>query len=325
LYRLIIKLDLYDNKDYLKVPGKMNFRKTLSVDEKNNPFNIGIIGLGRVGLPSAKAYLHNRYKVHGYARRAEVIKEFEEMGGIHHSSPAEVAKCCRIVLVMVLNDQQVIEVISGNDGLLKESQKDSIIVCMSTINKKNLEIVANECSLKNVGFVDCPFTGGPARIPSGSLTLIAAGRLDLIEKVKPVLSVIGNVVNVGENPGLGQSVKHCNQLLVGATHAATMELITMARKLDLDPEIVCRIAGSGIAGSDYFRLLSESVLKEKPSPGGLGQMCKDISIVKNTLDEIKMTAYVAGSVAKYFKLAEEWGLQNGEGADLIKVIEKVAE
>lgn len=303
----------------------MNFRKPLSVNEKNNPLSIGIIGLGRVGLPAAKAYLHNRYEVHGYARRAEVIRVFEEMGGIHHSNPAEVANYCRIIIVMVLNDQQVIEVITGNDGLLRGSNKDSVIICMSTINRRNLEFVANECSGKKVGFVDCPFTGGPARVPTGSLTLIAAAGKDLIQKVKPVLDVIGNVVHVGERPGLGQAVKHCNQLLVGSTHAATMELITMARKLGLDPEVVCNIAGSGIAGSNYFRLLSESVLYKKPSPGGLGQMCKDISIVKNTLDEIKMPAYVANAAAKYFKLAEDWGMQNREGADLIEVIEKVTE
>lgn len=303
----------------------MNFRKPLSVNEKNNPLSIGIIGLGRVGMPAAKAYLQNSYEVHGYARRSEVIRVFEEMGGIHHSNPAEVAEHCSIIIVMVLNDQQVIEVITGNDGLLRGSHKDSIIICMSTINRKNLEFVANECSVKKVGFVDCPFTGGPARVPTGSLTLIAAAGKDLIQKVKPVLDVIGDVVHVGEFPGLGQAVKHCNQLLVGSTHAATMELITMARKLGLDPEVVCNIAGNGIAGSNYFRLLSDSVLNKKPSPGGLGQMCKDISIVKNTLDEIKMPAYVANAAAKYFKLAEEWGMQNGEGADLIEVIEKVTE
>lgn len=291
----------------------------------NNSRIIGIIGLGRVGIPATKAYLKNGYSVHGYARRKEVIKEFEEMGGIHHKSPAEVASHCNTVIVMVLNDQQVIEVISGDTGLLKGINSGSIIICMSTINRNNLEYVAAKCTERNVGFVDCPFTGGPSRVPTGNLTLIAAAPKELIDLVTPVLDIIGNIVHVGNDPGLGQAVKHCNQLLVGSTHAATMEVITLARKLNLDTSLVCKVVGSGIAGSDYFRLLSESVLNNKPSPGGLGQMCKDISIVSNTLDEVKMPAYIARAAAKYFKLAEDWGMQSREGADLIEVIERVSE
>jgi 3-hydroxyisobutyrate dehydrogenase-like beta-hydroxyacid dehydrogenase len=286
---------------------------------------IGIIGLGRVGIPAAKAYIKSGYSVYGYARRAEVIKEFEEMGGIYLSSPAEVAKHCNMLIVLVLNDQQVIEVISGDSGLLKGINPGSTIICMSTINRYNLESVAAQCAEKHVGFVDCPFTGGPARVPTGSLTLIAAAPQEMIDLVTPILNVIGNVVHVGNLPGLGQAVKHCNQLLVGSIHAATMEVITLARKLDLDPALVCKVVGNGIAGSDYFRLLSESVLNNKPSPGGLGQMCKDISIVSNTLDEVKMSAYIAKAAAKYFKLAEDWGMQNREGAALIEVVEKVSE
>jgi 3-hydroxyisobutyrate dehydrogenase len=286
--------------------------------------NIGIIGLGRVGIPAAKAYIQNGYKIFGYARRKEVIKEFQSMGGIHLSNPEEVARHADIVLVLVLNDVQVIDVITGQNGVLKGIKPGATVVCMSTINRTNLEFVAQKCDENKVNFVDCPFTGGPARVPTASLTLIAAASPELIKSVTPVLDVIGNVVNVGDKPGLGQAVKHCNQLLVGTTHAATMEVITLARKLGLDPSLVTKVIGSGIAGSDYFRLLSESVLEGKPSPGGLGQMCKDVSIVVNTTKEVKMPAYVATATSQYFLLAEALEMQNREGADLIEVIEHVS-
>ncbi len=286
--------------------------------------NIGIIGLGRVGIPVARAYLENGYTVYGYARRKEVIAEFEAMGGVYRPNSAEVAKDSHTVIVMVLNDQQVIDVITGSSGVLEGINPGSNVICMSTINRDNLKFVAKQCEEKNVGFIDCPFTGGPARVPTGSLTLIAAGTPKLIDLLTPVLDIIGNVAHVGNTPGLGQAVKHCNQLLVSATHAATMEVITLAKKLDLDASLVCKVIGSGIAGSDYFNLLSDSVLNKTPSPGGLGQMCKDVAIVSNTLNEVKMSAYIAQATAKYFKLAEDLKMQNKEGADLIEVVEKVS-
>jgi 3-hydroxyisobutyrate dehydrogenase-like beta-hydroxyacid dehydrogenase len=244
------------------------------------------------------------------------------MGGLGQSSPKMVAENCEIIFILVLNDQQVLETMTGEKGVLEASKPGDTVVCMSTINRKNLERVAEMSLKKNVDFVDCPFTGGPARIPDANLTLIAAASDELLKKVTPFLRVIGNIVKAGNTPGLGQAVKHCNQLLVGVTHVAVMEVITLARELDLDPELVCEVVGRGIAGSDYFRLLSESVLSKTPSPGGLGQMCKDVSIVVNTAHEVNFPANLATAAERYFSMAEKMGLAAQEGSALITVVEQ---
>jgi 3-hydroxyisobutyrate dehydrogenase-like beta-hydroxyacid dehydrogenase len=113
-------------------------------------------------------------------------------------------------------------------------------------------------------------------------------------------------------------------LLVGSTHAAVMEVITLARRLNLDVKQVCQIIGSGIGGSDYFRLLSESVLDGNPSPGGLGQMCKDMSIVVNTGRDVKAPLYVATAAYYYFLGAQALKMENMEGADLIRVVDRIS-
>jgi 3-hydroxyisobutyrate dehydrogenase-like beta-hydroxyacid dehydrogenase len=284
---------------------------------------IGIVGLGRIGMPAAKKFAEVGYEVFAHDRRPEASAEMEAAGGRHVGSPREVAENADTVIVLVLNDQQVIDVVTGRDGLLDGAGEGSTIVCMSTINRENLVRVADTCASRGVRLVDCPFTGGAPRIPKGNLTLIMAAPKDVVESVRPVMAVIGNVNHVGETPGQGQAVKHCNQLLVGTTHAATMEVIALARKLGLDPRQVCEIVGSGVGGSDYFRLLTEAVLDGKPSPGGIGQMAKDLAIVVNTGRRCKAPLYVATAASQYFVIAEAMGMQNAEGADLIKVVERV--
>jgi 3-hydroxyisobutyrate dehydrogenase-like beta-hydroxyacid dehydrogenase len=286
--------------------------------------NIGIIGLGRTGMPAAMAYLSKGYEVYGYDKRPEVLTDFKKHGGIAMLNPEEVARLSDIILVLVLNDDQVKDVFTADHGILNSIKKGSIVISMSTINRSNLETMAELCSEKGIEIVDCPFTGGPARITDGSLTLIASAPDEVLKKVTKVLEEIGRIVHVGKIPGMGQSVKHCNQLLVGVTHAATMEVITLARKMGLDPAVVSEVIEGGIAGSDYFRLLSESVLKNKPSPGGLGQMCKDISIVVNTLRQVNMPAYVATAASRYFSAAEDMDMLDREGADLIEVVESIS-
>lgn len=288
---------------------------------------IGIIGLGRCGMPAAEKYIEKGYQVFGYARRPEVIAKFQEIGGIHVENPATVAQNVDTVIIMVLNDSQVIEVITGPDGILEGVGKNSKLklIGMSTINRENQEWMARKCEEKGVGFIDCPFTGGPARIKNGTLTLIVAAPSQLVEACRPILEVIGKIHHVGETIGMGQSVKHCNQLLVCVTHTAVMEIIQMARKLGLDPAMVCDIVGRGIGGSDYFRLLSKSILDHVPSPGGLGQLAKDIGIVVNTGRHLRMPLYTATSAYQYFLAALSLGLENMDGADTMKVIERISE
>jgi 3-hydroxyisobutyrate dehydrogenase-like beta-hydroxyacid dehydrogenase len=286
---------------------------------------VGIIGLGRIGMPSAKAFIRAGYEVVGYARRPEVIEEFKSIGGKAVANPKEVAQKAETVIVLVLNDEQVLEVVSGPNSILEGAGKNSMVIGMATINRENQESIARQCESKGVRFVDCPFTGGPARVETGTLTLIVAAPSEHVRACRPVLEVIGNIIHVGETPGIGQSVKHCNQLLVGVTHVAILETIQMAKKLKLDPRMVCEIIGSGIGGSDYFRLLSKSVLDHTPSPGGLGQLAKDIGIVVNTARNIKLPLYVATSAYQYFLAALSQGLEHMEGRDLMKVLERISE
>jgi len=285
---------------------------------------LGIIGLGRVGLAAAKAWLDRGYKIFGYDIDPSALNEFAASGGTAVDSPEEVAQRALIIMILVLNDDQVTEVVTGKDGILRAGEPGRTVVCMSTIRRETLEFISGRCDERKIAFVDCPFTGGVARIPSGSLTLIAAAPQLALDQVRPVLEVIGKIVYAGPTPGQGQAVKHCNQLLVGVTQAATMEVITLARKLGLDPSLVTSVAGSGIAGSDYFRLLSESILKKTPSPGGLGQMCKDMAIVKDALRKAGMHAPVASAAAEYFSAAEKLGMKDRESADLIEVVERAA-
>lgn len=289
--------------------------------KKDEP--IGIIGLGRIGLTAAKAYLNAGYAVIGYDIRLAAMKDLASAGGRAANGPDEVARHASLILILVLNDDQVLSVIHGEKGILQSSPTQGLtLVCMSTIRRQTMENMYRECVKRNINLIDCPFTGGPARIATRTLTLIAAAPVDDLDRVRPVLEVIGKITHAGAAPGMGQAVKHCNQLLVGVTHAATMEVIALSRRLGLDPALVASVAGNGIAGSEYFRLLTESILHQQPSPGGLGQMCKDMSIVRDALRDAGMRGRVAIAAADYFAAALEMGMADREGADLIEVVEK---
>jgi 3-hydroxyisobutyrate dehydrogenase-like beta-hydroxyacid dehydrogenase len=286
---------------------------------------IGIIGLGRCGMPAAEKYLQSGYDVLGCDRRAEAIAELKDKGGTPVENPAQTASEADTVLVMVLNDEQVIEVVTGRNGILEGVGNTSTVICMSTINRDTLQQVAHMCAERRVKFVDSPFTGGPARITAGTLTLIAAASPEALEVARPILEVVGKITVAGDKPGLGQAVKHCNQLLVTAIHAATIELITLAERSGVDPELACQVAGSGIGGNDYFRLLSRAILEDTTSPGGMGQLWKDVNIVVTSARGHNLPLLVATAASHYFNMAISQGMAEEDSARLIEVMRRMSE
>ena len=272
-------------------------------------------------MPAAKQFMDHGYTVYGYARRPEVIAEFEKMGGRHVANPAQAARPASVVVVMVLNDEQVQDVLLGENAVLGSITPGATVICMSTINRENLEKMHRHCAQQKIKFVDCPFTGGPARIEKGTLTLIAAAAKDVLDPVRPILECLGEITYAGDQPGMGQSIKHCNQLLVTTIHAATIELIMLARKSGVDPELVCKVVGSGIGGNDYFRLLSKGILENTTSPGGMGQLYKDVSIVVNAGRREKLPLLVANAASQYFTMASARGMDGEDSARLIEILE----
>lgn len=284
---------------------------------------IGIIGLGRCGMPATERFMQKGYEVMGHDCRSKVIDAFGRLGGIHVDSPQAVAEKTDLIIVIVLNDEQVIEVVSGPRGILQSAAPGTLVICMSTINRLNLQTVYQSCTARNVDFVDCPFTGGPARMANGTLTLICAADQSIMEKARPHMEVIGQIANVGQVPGMGQAVKHCNQLLVCAIHAATIELIALAENTGADPKQVCKVVGSGIGGNDYFNLLSNAILENTGSPGGMGQLWKDINIVVTSAREKNLPLLVANATAQYFNMAVSQGLANEDSSLLQDVLSRM--
>jgi 3-hydroxyisobutyrate dehydrogenase-like beta-hydroxyacid dehydrogenase len=285
---------------------------------------IGIIGLGRMGMPTAKRFIHAGFPVVGYDIRQEAMEELRSAGAEAVENAKQVAQKVQTVIIFVLNDQQVIDTIGGPNGVLEGCGAGTNVICMATIDRDNLQRVARMCSEKGVGFVDCPCTGGPARVENGTLTMIAAAPEKLLQTCRPALEVLGEIIVAGDTPGMGQAVKHCNQLLICTTHAAVMEIIALARKSGLDLRVVCEVIQKGIGGSDYFRLLSTSILENTPAPGGMGQLFKDINLVVNDGRRVELPLFVATAAFHYFLAAQSLGLENQDSSKLIQVIEKMS-
>ena len=94
---------------------------------------VGFIGLGNMGMPTARSLVKRGLPVTVYDVRKEVVEEIVALGAKSAGSCREVAAVSDVVISLVRDIPQTEEVIFGKDGVWEGIKKGSIIIITSTI------------------------------------------------------------------------------------------------------------------------------------------------------------------------------------------------
>lgn len=90
-----------------------------------------------------------------------------------------VADCAHqdMTIIMVANDEQVHEVMLGEDGVLStvDPERPPAIAVMSTVLPQTIEAVATACAKKGTRLIDAPVSGLPVVAEQGKLTIMVGG------------------------------------------------------------------------------------------------------------------------------------------------------
>jgi 3-hydroxyisobutyrate dehydrogenase len=114
--------------------------------------------------------------------------------------------------------------------------KTAILIDCSTIDVDTAKTLEDEAAFAGFTMVDAPVSGGIAAAEGGTLTFMVGGSDEGFEKARPFLEKMGKAVIHAGGPGAGQAAKICNNMLLGATMAATCEAFVLAEKLGLKPQ-----------------------------------------------------------------------------------------
>ena len=223
--------------------------------------NLGFVGLGALGLPMA-INLHRAgfpLRVHTRSRSAETSPELE--GAIRCSSPADTSTGVDVLLLCVSDDAAVEEVLFGTNGAASQLSAGSVVLDCSTIAPATAGRCGERLADQNVHYLDAPVTGGTEGAKRGSLTVLVGGASEILERVQPILEVIGGSIHHFGSVGRGQQVKAVNQVLVAGSYAAVAEAISLGQHLDLPMPQVIDALKNGAAGSWALEHRSSAMLE----------------------------------------------------------------
>ena len=223
--------------------------------------SLGFVGLGALGLPMA-INLHRagfRLRVHTRSRRAETQAELEDAARC--SSPADASAGVDVLLLCVSDDAAVEQVLFGPNGATSQLKAGSVVLDCSTIAPATAQRCAERLASQNVDYLDAPVTGGTEGAKRGSLTVLVGGATDSLERVRPILEVIGGSIHHFGSVGRGQQVKAVNQVLVAGSYAAVAEAVALGQRLDLPMPKVINALKNGAAGSWALDHRSDAMLE----------------------------------------------------------------
>jgi 2-hydroxy-3-oxopropionate reductase len=291
---------------------------------KNKP-TLGYIGLGLMGKPMALNLINAGYDLVVHNRSRQVVNDLVREGAVEAHSPSEVAAKAQVVFTNLPDSPDVELVTLGEKGILEGAQEGLIYVDHSTIKPSLARRINQEFQAKGAFALDAPVSGGDIGAQKGTLAIMVGGSEEALEKILPILEVVGKTItHVGE-AGAGQIAKAANQIMVAAQMVAMAELLVLSKKSGADPKRVIEAIQGGAAQCWTLDIKPERLFAGNREPGFKAYMQeKDLKIAIDTAREYGAPLPAASLHTQLYGAMLQMGMENLDNSAVLGVIESLA-
>jgi L-threonate 2-dehydrogenase len=270
---------------------------------------VGVIGLGKMGLPIALNLMARGFHVTGYRRSGS--PELAAAGGTVAASAADVAASADVLVSIVPAAADVEEIIAGPAGTLVSLRPGTIHIEMSTIDVDRKARLRDAVNAKGGDLLDCPISGSPGMVAPRLATTFASGHPASVTAVSAVLDAVsGPWVYTGAF-GTGARMKYIANMLLAVHTVAAAEAMALARRSGLDLELVQRTLDNSIASSAIWKQRGPVMTMRQwsPAPGPVRTLHPILEQIEAHGTQTGLTAPVFAAAKEVFDkaLADGWG------------------
>jgi len=228
---------------------------------------IGFIGIGQMGRHMVANILAAGYDVVVNDVQKEAAAPLLGKGAEWAETPAAMTESCRVIITCLPSTDSVEQVVYGANGLKSGWKAGDIYIDMSTNSPVLIRRIAGDAGAVNVDVLDAPVSGGTKGAEAASLTIMAGGKPDVLEKVRQVLESMGkNIYHVGD-AGCGNVAKLVNNLIGLACNSITAEGFVLGVKAGVDPKVLYDIISVSTGNNWSLQQYPNTVFKGNFEPG----------------------------------------------------------
>lgn len=283
---------------------------------------IGFIGLGTMGAPMASNLLKAGYPVTVFNRTASKAAPLAEQGAAVASSPKEAAAGADVVITMVSNDESIVEVYEGTEGLLAGIRPGTTVIDCSTISPALVKRLASQIAELGGTFLDAPVTGSSPAAIDGTLVFMVGGPGETLAQVMDLFDTMGKkVLHMGDN-GSGAVAKLAHNTIVGINNLALAEGFAIASKSGLPADRFLELVQLGSAGSKAAELKGRKIIEHDfTNQFSLALMLKDLKLASALTDGSSIPAPMLSLAKSLFQAGQTQGFGDEDLSSIVKVYE----
>jgi 3-hydroxyisobutyrate dehydrogenase-like beta-hydroxyacid dehydrogenase len=280
---------------------------------------VSFVGLGVMGYPMAGYLANSNHDVVVYNRTASKADAWcAEYHGTAAATPAAAAQSADTVFVCVGNDDDVRQVVLGDEGVLAGIADDTIIVDHTTASADIAREIHSLAAERSIGFLDAPLSGGQAGAENGQLTIMVGGDEDAYVRAKPVMDTYAKAITLIGPVGSGQLAKMVNQICIAGVVQGLAEGLSFAKKSGLDPELVISAISNGAAQSWQMENRWQTMVDGNFDFGfAVDWMRKDLKIAMEEAQRNGATLEMTALVDKFYEEVQALGGSRWDTSSLI--------
>src|SRR5215471_12429040 len=281
---------------------------------------IGIVGLGKIGLPIAENLIKSGFRVLGYRRSS--LADFEKAGGMPAGSPAEIGDAADIVLSCLPSSEALDEVVHGPNGLLQTARPGQIIIELGSHPVPDKQRHIAPLAAKGAVFLDGEVSGTPGMVSARKAVIYLAGDKEACVKAERFVAGFADSCLYFGPFGAASRVKLVNNLLVAINIAATAEAMALGLKAGVDVDLMIKAIATGSGGSTQFGIRAPWMAQRRflPAQGTAPALQHYFDMIGEFADSVGVATPMLDTAIELYDKFMDMGFGEKDVAAMVDVI-----
>jgi 3-hydroxyisobutyrate dehydrogenase len=286
---------------------------------------VAFIGLGVMGYPMA-GYLKAKggHEVTVFNRTAAKAEQWvSQHGGKSAPTPRAAAAGQDFVMTCVGNDNDLRQVMLGEDGVFAGARTGAIVVDHTTASAEIARELHAGAKRRGFEFIDAPVSGGQAGAENGVLTVMCGGEPSAFAQAEKVIAAYARTCNLMGPSGSGQLAKMANQICIAGIVEGLAEALHFAMQAGLDIEKLIATISKGAAQSWQMENRHKTMVAGKFDFGfAVDWMRKDLAICLCEARRNGAKLPVTALVDQFYAQVQAMGGRRWDTSSLIALLQR---